>query len=378
MRLTDITVKALPPPASGQRLYMDDAVQGFGVRVSAGGTKTWVVVHGANRQKTTIGRYPLIALKDARAAAKRVLAEFTLGRQRSPRMRFSEAMELFLEQHCKPNNRDSTYKTTKGLLRKHFLPPLRNTQLSELTADDVIRVTDRLLKQQYPGAANHAFTAIRTMLRFCVRRRLILHSPIEGMGLPARTRSRSRVLHPEELKRVWHAAEEYGYPFGQIVRLLILTGQRRIEIGSLRADWIDHEAQIIAFPPEIAKNGRSHTLPFGSMAAAVLADLPHSDGILFRARGKKTPFVGWSKSKELLDKAMDPPLSPWVLHDLRRTFSTMHASLGTPPHITERMLNHRTGTISGVAAIYNRFEYLDEMREAAESWEAHLSRLLAS
>jgi len=378
VKFTDLAIRALPPPVRGQKTYMDKGLTGFGLRVSQGGTKTWFVVHGANRDKTTIGRYPIVSLTDARGAARRILAEYTLGKRRTSRVRFPEGLTLFLEKHCAENNRESTRKTTKGLLENHFLPSLRHKNLDEISAHDITKVTDRLLAQGKSGAANHAFTALRTMLRFCVRRRLLEHSPMEGMFLPARTESRSRVLAANEVKKVWAAAEAYGYPFGHIVRLLILTGQRRVEVGSIHAERIDQKQRLITLPAAITKNRREHTFPYGDLTASILDALPYDQGNLFRARGKETPFVGWSKSKALLDRTIEPPAPDYDLHDCRRTFATMHAAIGTPPHVTERLLNHVSGTISGVAAIYNRHHYFLEMRQAATAYENHLQSLLST
>ena len=126
----------------------------------------------------------------------------------------------------------------------------------------------------------------------------------------------------------------------------------------------------------MTKNGREHRIPYSAMVAAVLENIPNESGLLFPARGKHAPFSGWSKSKQTLE--CDPAIQPWTLHDLRRTFAMNLAELGVPPHITERLLNHVSGTISGIATIYNRHAHMDEMREAVSKWESHLTSLLQS
>ena len=192
----------------------------------------------------------------------------------------------------------------------------------------------------------------------------------------AKSAARDRVLDDRELVAVYRAAQDLGYPFGTIVQLLILTGQRRSEIAAFQRAWVDFDQQTITLPGAITKNGRQHTFPFSNTTRRVLEVCPASGDLLFPARGASSkPFSGWSRSKEKLDKKLEN-VTPRTLHDLRRTFSTGHAALGTPPHITERLLNHVDGTISGVAAIYNRFRYIDEMRDAATAWEKHLRRLV--
>jgi integrase len=190
------------------------------------------------------------------------------------------------------------------------------------------------------------------------------------MGLPTKHRTRDYVLSETELLSVWQAAKALGYPFGSVVQLLILTGQRRGEIAALRWGWVGPDKRRITFPAAVTKNGREHVIPYGEHVAKLLDTIPNHGDLLFPARGKDTPLNGWSKCKRALDKASG--VDHWTLHDLRRTFATNLAALNVPPHVTERLLNHASGTISGVAAIYNRHAYMDEMREALAKWDAFL------
>ena len=168
-------------------------------------------------------------------------------------------------------------------------------------------------------------------------------------------------------------ADEYGYPFGAIVKLLILTGQRRSEITNLRQSWLEDDA--ITFPAEIIKNAREHTIPMGDMTKVLIANLPKRTDLLFPSRlNDKTPFNGFSRAKLTFDKELE--IESYTLHDLRRTFSSIMAKLGTPIHVTEKILNHTSGTISGVAAVYNRHSYQMEMREAFADYEDYLKTLI--
>ena len=185
-----------------------------------------------------------------------------------------------------------------------------------------------------------------------------------------------------ELKAVYRRAEAFHYPFGAIVRLLILTGQRRGEIGLLQWKWIDEASQTITFPAEATKNNRSHTFPFGRIAAQVLEALPRMGEYVFPPTRETRNGVavrvvnGWSNLKSTFDNSVDS-VAPWTLHDLRRTFATNLAALGTPIHVTEKLLNHVSGSVSGVAAIYNRHAYMDEMRAAIINWEKRVAEIVA-
>jgi integrase len=213
--------------------------------------------------------------------------------------------------------------------------------------------------------------------------------------VPTKRPSRKRVLNERELAAVYRTALNGTDFFSHIVALLTLSGQRRGEIGALRRSWINTKDHTITLPPPITKNGLEHTFPYGPAAAAVLkkldtAPMDESD-YLFPAsrahvRGKPTTtFNGWPKSKEAFDHASG--VSNWTLHDLRRTVATGLAALEVPPHIIERLLNHKFGSlqnhttdglVTAVAEIYNRHLYIKEMRAAIKVWETNLGRLLQS
>jgi len=372
INLTDITVRKLRPPPAGQITYWDSTLTGFGLRVSQGGAKTFTVVHGARRERLTIGRYPIISLAEARTAARRILAERTLGAHRSPSINFDEALKQFFSTHCDQNNRVSTATETKRLLSKHFLPGFRKEAVGDITPHDISKRIDRLLAT--PSEANHAFTAIRSFFRWATRRHYVRHNPCEGMQIPTRAVARDRVLTDQELAQIYKTATQLGYPFGTIVQLLILTGQRRGEIGSMRWGYI--EERTVSLPSSLTKNNREHVFPLGETAASILERVPRFNSpYLFPARGRDTPFNGWSKCKAAFDRTCS--VGSWTLHDLRRTFATNLAALGIPVQVTEKLLNHASGTTAGIVAVYQRHTYMDEMRAAIELWEHRLLGLLA-
>jgi integrase len=380
MRLTDISIKALKPPAKGQVTYADDAVPGFGVRVSQGGVKAFVIVHGRSRRRATIGRYPIISLQDARKAAKALLAERILGKHDTPPIDFEEALTLFLSTHFPETYpKPRTKEETKRLLERHFLAPLRHDKIADIQTQEISRIIDRL--QNTPSEARHAFAAIRQFFNWAAGRGYVTRSPCERLHAPGKAVPRDRVLTSEEMKLVLASARADDSTFSRIVQLLLLTGQRRNEIASLRAEWIDFKNRTITLPRQVTKNKRQHTFPFGRMTEAVLKSaLPKTDEknnekpkLLFAARGKETPFAGWSKAKPNFDSTC--PVAHWTLHDLRRTCATNLAALGVPVHVTEKLLNHVSGTTSGIVAVYQRHTYLDEMRKAIDAWEKRLRSL---
>jgi integrase len=369
--LTDISLRALKPPATGQIVYYDKSLPGFGIRISQGGSRTWILVDSRSKRRTKlkIGRYPLLSLSQAREEARKRLASVTLGQKAKPAsLPFEDAVAAFLAAHA---GRDRTKADLTRLLGKHFTPKFRGTHLSEITAQDITKILDRL--KDTPSEQNHAYAAAKTFFNWAESREYIERTPMAKLSMPAVIRSRERVLRPEELKAVWLACSGI---FGKIVRLLILTGQRKGEIGALHGSYVNRLEKLITLPGSLTKNGRDHTFPYSDLAEQ---HLPELEQYLFPARvelfnGKPTTcFNGWSKAKTDLDKASG--VTNWTLHDLRRTFATGLSDLGIEPHIVERLINHISGEISGVAAIYNRARYLVPMRQAVDKWAQYISTL---
>jgi len=361
MRLTDLLIKKLKAPDTGQKTYFDDALRGFGIRVSQGGSKSFVVMYGKKRQLKTLGRYPDLKLAEARWEAKRVQGEaasLPSGSRMATKLTFEEARDRFLRD-TKTRTKPKTYSEYERILKKHF--PIEK-RLTDVTRNDVMEAISALSDK--PSVEQHTYVAIRTMMNWCVRQGLLTASPVPALRF--KTESRTRILTDEELGAVWHRAEEVGYPYGRIVQLLMLTGQRRGEIAGLRRSWIDSDE--IVFPQGFTKNKREHRIPTGAMTEQIINQLPGNTNLVFPSRYvDETPFNGWSKSKRDFDEPLSIP--PYTLHDLRRTYSSNLARLGVPIHVTEKLLNHVSGTMSGIAAVYNRHTYAEEMQQAVHQYD---------
>lgn len=355
--LSDRTLKTLATPDSGQTTYWDSNLTGFGVRVSQGGAKSFVVVYGPNRTRKTIGRYPDVSLKQARDKAKELKAAFVLGLDRQRSITWEEARDRFLAD-SETRNRPATVRYYRSRLNKHFRFGKR--QLNDLTRQDFQKRIRGC--QTSKGEQHHALVVARTLLNWAVREEYLDANPLAGLRGMRPPKPRDRVLSDAELREVFLTASSTPYPFGRIVSLLVMTGMRRSEVAHLKWDWIDTDAKTISLPGELTKNGRGHTMPFGPITEQILGETPNLSPYLFPAASGKGPvFNGWGKSFERFQGQLEK-VDPFTLHDLRRTFATIHARIGTPIHVTERLLNHVAGTISGVAAIYNRHDYLDEAR----------------
>jgi hypothetical protein len=222
MRLTDLSIKALKPPESGARIYHDDSLTGFGVRVTANGVKSFVLTHGTLRQRETIGRVGILTLQEARSEAKRRLAEYTLGKATPATVSWNTALERYLGEVAK-KRKPRTHADYTRLLKKHFR--FGDTKLPDITP---AMIDGKLRKlSSTPAEQQHAFVVLRAFVKWCYRKSYIDRNPIDRMEEPKGYQARDRVLTNEELRKVWNALEDNT--FGRIVKLLTR------EIGDVRS-----------------------------------------------------------------------------------------------------------------------------------------------
>jgi integrase len=381
--LTDVGIRNLSAPKCGQIDYWDTSFKqgSFACRASQGGAKSFIVKH--RNRRITIGTYPTISLSEARTEAKRILAELILGKSRPPAITYLQAVELFLADKAK-SRRASTVASYKRLLALFSY----GGRLAELTHPELER---RIKRFTAPSEYNHVLVVLRLFCNWAIKRQYIEHNPTIGLSQHARRR-RTRVLTDAELKLIWRACEvkDLSYQwdrsnlqplpsrYAHIVRLLVLTGQRRGEIAALRPCYYSHNEQTICLPQHITKNGREHTFPVGKLLDSslqpLIAAVSSRADLLFPSRGKQTPFNGWGKAKETLDDMSG--VREWTLHDIRRTFRTNLGRLGVAPHIAERLVNHISSR-GDMEEVYDRWTYMPEMRQAIEKWEAHLTAILS-
>ncbi len=378
MRLTDISIRSLPLPPKGQKTYWDETLSGFGCRVSQGGTRSFVLQFGADRQLITIGRYhpDILPLGKARTEAKRILAEAVLGKHRPHSITFEGAKAQFLDACTRKNKPRTVYDYTR-LLGSYF--NFGRKQLADISTADLAHKLDRVRSQ---SERRYSTVLIKILFRWAYRRGYLDTSPADRFQTPPQSR-RDRTLSSQELAKALRLALAGTSSFHSIAALLMLTGQRRGEIAALKWDWVDEGKKLITLPAAITKNKCEHQFPVGKLTLTVLnriqrfADNPY---VFPAARDRyrdrpATTFNGWGKPKAEFDKALQIP--PWTLHDLRRTLRTQWAQLGISREVAERYINHVSGVHSGVQAIYDRYSYIDEMRAAVNKWERYLSGLLS-
>jgi integrase len=397
-KLTDLFVERVKPPARGRLEYFDAAFGGLALRVTDHGHKSWSL-HlriGGRQRRYTIGTYPAIKPADARRRAQHALdrvregidpiAEKRASRLASPTRSFGELARDYLERK-KRNVAPNTYRVTRHTFERDILPSLGHLPIKSVTRADINRVVDAVITRGSDVHANRVLARLRAFCNWAVERGELLASPVAGMKLPTKERPRDRVLSDDELRWLWKACEAVEWPFGPVAKLLLLTAQRRDEVASVEWADVNFKERTWIQPREKTKNDRAHEVQLSEPAIELLKSIPHISGrFIFTSSGEK-PVSGFSHAKLRLDRAMlaakreelgadCDAIPPWILHDLRRTAATGMARHNIAPHVVDKVLNHTSGTIRGVAAVYNRFKYLEERRTALEAWGHYVAGLV--
>jgi integrase len=373
MKLTTASIKQLVlPPGVADRIFFDDDIGGFGVRLRAGGSASYVVQYdlGGKSRRVTLGPTALLDQGVARAKAKDLLAQVRLGGDPAAdkRMRRAQAAETFgaqLRRYLTAHQQDWRPQSFKQVERRLFklarpLHPLPLTSIDRRTISNLIAT---IADSNGPTAATNAHGTLSGYFSWLIGEGLLDQNPMLHANKPKPQPGRDRVLTADELRALWASLDDDDY--SDIVKLLTYTGARRGEIGDLLWDEVKLNDAVIELPAARMKNGRPHVIPLSQPALAILSKRQRNGRDHVFGRGK-SGFQGWSRARKALDEAIAG--ERWVLHDLRRLVSTvMHDKLGIAPHVVERCLAH-VGHQSGVAGTYNKAEYIVEKRRALERW----------
>ena len=283
-----------------------------------------------------------------------------------------------------------------GSSRSRSTPWIGERRVGEITRRDIRDLIDGIVDRGSPVGANRTLAVLRRFFAWLIERDVLSKSPCAGLKKPTLERSRDRVLSDDELVLVWRAAERIDFPFGPLVKLLILTGQRLGEVAGMRRAELDLRGKSPSWtiPAERVKNGREHVVPLSPAACGIIAELPRigRSDFLFTTNGSSI-VSGYSRAKDRIDAAMralTPPdaeglgkhaddveaIPHWTFHDLRRTMASGMARLGLQLPVIERCLNHVSGSFAGVAGVYQRHSFADEMRTAFEAWARHVEGIV--
>ena len=374
-RLTDARVSAIAPPPTGQVEHPDDLVRGLRLRVGAGGRKAWIVRTRAGKKQInkTLGPYPLISLAAARDQARDFL--ITLAKEGDVRAKrtFGQLAEHWIENVAKARNK--SWHNQERRLELYVLPKWRNADLASIRRADVRDLIDGIDGIVAPG---RALTIIRTLFRYAMGRDWIEASPAEAIPNPSVDIPRDRYLDMKEVRAVYQAADLMGYPFAGFLKVLILTGQRRTEVASMRWEDIDLDAGTWVLSSADTKSARAHLIPLAPQAVELLKATPQFGPYVWSSDGE-THIKCYSQGKKKLDTllvAKGIELKPWRLHDLRRTAATHMVRLGVYELVVGRVLNHAPQGVT--ARTYALHSYEAEKRHALAAWASEIDRAVVA
>jgi integrase len=367
------------PPGKSEALFWDTACRGFGLRALQSGRRSWIYQYRDEHKRTrrvAIGDVSAVSLDTARAVARRHAANVAQGANPSVQRKAKQTAITLLSvteaylRHAKARQRPRSYKETERHLR-HHAAPLHQERAEALGRRDIAELLDRVAANSGPVASNRLRAALSALWTWGLRTGLIeADSNPVAFTLKQVEKPRERTLTDEELRAIWKATDEAG-DYDRIVRLCLLTGCRREEIGGLRRDEV-HDEQL-KIGTERMKGGVAHEVP---LLPAIADTLPVRPGGVFVFGRRGTGFSGWSKAKRALDTKLAKAghcMRPWTLHDLRRTFSTRLHDAGIEPLVVEALLAHKQ---HGVAAVYNRASFREVKRSALVHWHEILKQLM--
>jgi integrase len=384
MKLDSKTIAALTLDGKRDVIHFDDAMPGFGFRLRLSGGKlqrSWVVQYkrGNKSRRITLGRAEVLGAEVARAAAKKALAQVSLGgdpqaerQERRAKGRHSLLSEIDRYLAAK-QARPRTLIELRRYLTGPAFKPLHGMPVDVVARKDV---ADRLVdieRESGSIVAARARAALNTFFGWAMQMGIAERNPVVGTIQPNAGEPGDRVLSDDELRRIWLACGDGDH--GRIIQLLILLGARRQEVGGMRWSELDPlEDGRWRLPAARSKNGRAHTWPLLPMVLDIIKGVPRmvSRDYLFGVRADG--FRSWHAAKRTLDQRAG--VTGWMVHDLRRTVATRLNDLGVLPHVVEQILNHQSGHRRGVAGIYNKSPYEREVRNALALWEDHIRTLV--
>ncbi len=402
-KLTDRVVRQKPPETGFVELF-DTITPGLALRINAGGRRSYFVMPRVNKKqyKHKLGTTDQLTLAEAREKARDVFRNAANGiapkeaarraareAERAQKNTFRSTAEAYLEDKGKGGG--ALLRSKDQIVRrleKDIFPQWGGTPILEITKIDVRELVEGIAHDR-PIAANRTLALVNRIFNWACKKDRLDTSPAFGIDPPSVEISRDRVLTDDEIVRLWAGFDKLGHPFNAVFKILLLTAQRRSEVGGIM--WSELKGDLWTLPGERTKNSNGNTVPLSPLAKEILDEIPkieQFEHVFTMARKGDRPVSGWDKIKKRLDKIIAQTVAGeageeldtekhamdhWTIHDLRRTVRTNLPKLGITPDTAERVLGHTIGRVRGV---YDRHAYDEQKRHALEAWARHVETLI--
>jgi integrase len=413
MKLTERKIETLEVEGSGKdRLVFDDEQRGLAVRVTVGGGRTFLCQYSLHGQKwrVPLGACSAISLAKAREAAAAIMGDVAKGRnpaaerkeaaaaERVKRARDRLTLSVLIDDWHRLHlaGRRASYAAEAVRALHYAFADVLDDAAEDLDRTTIVRLLDTQTRRRKRkgengarsgGAAMVGRTAAygRAAFAWAVKRGMVHANPFAHLPVTKGIAKRERVLTDEEIGEIWRAAGTVSAPYGTIILILVLTGQRRGEVAGMTWGELSDDLSVWTMPGQRTKNGVTHVVPLSAPARDLIRGLLPGDSnqvkriasdALVLPGATSTPFSGWSKAKAALDRAVaearGASLALWSVHDLRRTVATGLQRLGVRLEVTEAVLNHISGSRAGIAGVYQRHDWAAEKRAALDAWATHV------
>ena len=407
-RFTEQMVERLRPPPTGRIELGDEICPGLLLRVTDRGVRSFSVIYKVvgeggvsktgrllkgKQHRITLGQWPALKLIDAREQARDILSAALEGRDLRDERRTQNLLratntvesvtERFIRLYARPNVK--SWRNIERVLNLHVMPHWGDRVMRDIRRADAHQLLDGLVAEGKTGTAREVRKHLSSLFNWAVDREIVPDNPVYGMTRAdlKNTHEAGRALEDDELRAIWQAAGDLGYPFGPMYRLLILTGQRRNEWANARRSEIDPNSRWLEVLRDRYKGGRDHIVPLSDPAWAHVDSLPAwpgNDYYLFSTTDGRKPVSGFSRAKSRLDRGAGRLLCDsggglrrYRVHDFRVTCETRLANLGINREVRDAVLGHAK---PGLQKIYNKHDYLDEKRAALDAYAEHLSEFI--
>jgi len=380
-KLTASNIHTLAPKSNDQ-IFWDEEMPGFGLRIRNRHHRTFITQYklGDQQRRINLGTVGKVNLKNARNHARIIFGEVAAGKdpgdtkaqvRRTVAHSLGATIPKYLEAKARRLRENTKRAIESYLLGEDYWKPLHDMALSKIGRADVAARLTAMTEKNGPVTANRARSALSGLFAWAIGEGWCDNNPVIGTNKRTENAPRDRSLSDIEAARIWLAAPDDDY--GRLLKLILLTGCRRAELGGLKWSEIDFDVRTITLPRDRTKNRQEHDVPLSDGAMEILTGIERRDRDHVFGRTRGVGFSGWAKPKEDLDRVLKLD-QPWTVHDLRRTVRTGLGKLGVQPHIAEATLNHLPPKL---IRTYDRNTYAAEKKVALDLWARHLRVAIA-